>query len=98
MAFSDYGLHFLNTTDVATTVHCDAWPAHYERDVAPSGGTGTPVMPPAIISKRVWVVGYYSASTGQMLAERGGISVENGNQLCTLSFAGGEHNIEFSDL
>jgi|AP95_1055475.scaffolds.fasta_scaffold62302_1 hypothetical protein len=97
MAFGAYGIHFLNTTDVATEVHCDAWPAHYERGVPPNGGTGTPLMPPLIISKRVWVIGYYSASTGQMLAERGGISVETGSQLCTLKNIEGNYTIEFSN-
>jgi hypothetical protein len=98
MAFGPYGLHFLNTTDEATAVHCDAWPAHFERDVAPNGGTAAPMMPPVIISKRVWVIGFYSASTGRMLVERGGISVENGNQLCTLRCIEGNYSIEFSEL
>jgi hypothetical protein len=66
--------------------------------VPPNGGTGTPLVPPAIIAKRVWVIGYYSDSTGQLLAERGGISVENGSQLCTLSLAEGKYTIEFSDI
>jgi putative transposon-encoded protein len=93
-----YGIHFLNTTDEDTVVHCDAWPAHYERDVPPFGGTGTPLVPPSIIVKRVWVIGYYSASNGQLLAERGGISVENGSQLCTLKLTEGNYTIEFSDF
>jgi hypothetical protein len=93
-----YGIHFLNTTDEATVAHCDAWPAHYEREVPPNGGTGTPLVPPAIITKRVWVIGYYSASTGKMLAERGGISVQNGSHLCTLTLKEGTYSIEFSDI
>ncbi len=92
------GIHFLNTTDVATEVHCDAWPAHYERDVPPNGGTGTPLVPPVITAKRVWVIGYYSSSNGQLLAERGGISVENGSQLCTLKLVEGNCTIEFTDF
>jgi hypothetical protein len=96
--FMAYGIHFMNTTDVATEVHCDAWPAHFERSVPPNGGTGTPLVPPLMSVKRVWVISYYSSSDGQLLVERGAISVENGSQLCTLNFKEDNYTIEFTDL